>query len=157
MLSAGDVAPNFDLPALTAGVRKRFRLAGRTSQNLVLAFYPGNWETVSAKQMAAYQAERPRLLANSAEVVGICVDSIMNTTVWEREIGPLDFTLCSDFWPHGEVSRAYGVLNQNGSSERAVFIIDRAGIIRFSRTYPMNEVPDLREALEVLASLHQAA
>ena len=55
----------------------------------------------------------------------------MNTTVWEREIGPLEYPLCSDFWPHGEVSRSYGVFRDRsplaGTSERAIFVIDRAG------------------------------
>jgi len=158
LLSAGDIAPDFDLPALAAGVRKRFCLRERRgSQNIVLAFYPYNWDTVSADQIVAYQVERERLLARHAEVVGISVESIMNSTVWEREIGPLDFFLGSDFWPHGEVSRAYGVLHEDGSSQRAVFVIDRDGIIAFSRTYPSREVPDMRDTLEVLAHLQHAA
>ncbi len=60
----------------------------------------------------------------------------MNATAWEREIGPFDFLLGSDFWPHGEVSRKYGVLArsrsvQAGASERAIFVVDKAGRIRF--------------------------
>jgi alkyl hydroperoxide reductase subunit AhpC len=158
LLSPGGVAPDFDLPALVAGVRKRFRLVERRGrQNIVLAFYPSNWDIVSSEQMVAYQVERKQLLARNTEVVSICVDSIMNTTVWERDIGPLDFVLCSDFWPHGEVSRAYGVLNDDGSSQRAIFIIDQAGTITWSRIYSPQEVPDIRDTLEVVARLHSAA
>jgi alkyl hydroperoxide reductase subunit AhpC len=158
LLSPGDTAPDFDLPALIAGVKRRFRLLDqRGKQNIVLAFYPSNWDTVSAEQMVAYQVERERLRARNTEVVAICVDSIMNATVWEREIGPLDFPLASDFWPHGEVCRAYGVLSEEGSAGRAVFIVDRSGAISFSRNYPTNEIPAVSDTLEILARMHDAA
>jgi peroxiredoxin len=155
MLQAGDMAPDFDLPVLVGGVKKRFRLAERHGkQTLVLAFYPLNWDPVSTQQMVAYQVKREEFAAHEAEVVGISVDSIMNTTAWEREIGPLDYPLCSDFWPHGEVSRKYGVLRQMepfaGASERAILVVDKAGRIEFSKIYPLHQVPDLHETLDVL-------
>ena len=94
-------------------MRKQFRLSEhRGKRNLVLAFYPANREPVSAQQMVTYQVEREKFLARQTEVLGINVDSIMHTTSWEREIGPFDFLLASDFWPHGEVSRRYGVLRE---------------------------------------------
>lgn len=155
-MQLGDLAPDFDLPVLAGGVKKRFHLADhRGKQNLVLAFYPLNWEAVSAGQMITYQAERERFMAQEAEIVAISVDSIMNTTAWERNIGPFDFPMCGDFWPHGEVSRRYGVLREHdpfaGASERAVFVLDKAGRITFQKIYPLDEVPDYREALGALA------
>lgn len=152
VLLPGEVAPDFDLPALIGGVKKRFHLREQIAKtNVVLAFYPVNWESVSARQMVEYQRER---LRERADVVAVSVDSIMNTTVWEREIGPLDFTLCSDFWPHGEVSRAYGVFRETtplaGASERSVFVVDRQGKIAFSRMYGLLELPSLSELLEAL-------
>ena len=158
MLSVGDVAPDFDLPVLIGGVKKRFHLAERRGkQSLLLAFYPLNWEAVSTEQMVAYQVEREKFLELHAEIVGISVDSIMNITSWEREIGPFDYALCSDFWPHGSVSRKYGVMRETepyaGASERAVFIVDQSGVIRFTRIYSSNEVPNLQESLDVLRGL----
>ena len=155
MLHAGDIAPDFDLPVLVGGVKKQFRLSEqRGKQRLVLAFYPLNWEPVSSQQLVTYQVEREKFVARQAEVVGISVDHIMNATAWEREIGPFDFLLCSDFWPHGEVSRRYGVLRETdpfaGASERAIFVIDKAGRIVFCKNYPMNQIPDLEETLEAL-------
>jgi alkyl hydroperoxide reductase subunit AhpC len=143
----GDAAPDFDLPALIAGVKKRFHLADSfEKRRVILAFYPFNWQKSSADQMVKYQVERERILAANAEVVSICVDSIMNTTVWEREIGPFDFPMCSDFWPHGEVTQRYGVLREDGpdagASERAVFVVDRSGIIRFRRMYEVDQPAD---------------
>jgi peroxiredoxin len=155
LLQAGEIAPDFDLPALIGGVKKRFRLAERRGQRLVLAFYPLNWDPVSAEQMVAYQVEREKFLAHNVEVLGISVDSIMNTTAWERDIGPFDYPLCSDFWPHGEVSNKYGVLRETepfaGASERAVLVVGKTGRIDFSKLYPLNQVPDIQETLDALS------
>jgi peroxiredoxin len=75
-------------------------------------------------------------------------------TAWEREIGPFDFLLASDFWPHGEVSRKYGVLREHepwaGASERAIFVIDKSGRIALGTIYPMSQLPDLDETLDAL-------
>jgi peroxiredoxin len=155
LLQAGDMAPDFELPVLIGGVRKQFRLSERRGkQNIVLAFHPANWDPASTQQMVAYQIDREKFLARGAETVGISVDSIMNTTSWEREIGPFDFLLCSDFWPHGEVSRRYGVLRETepfaGASERAIFVVDKAGKIQFSKIYPLNQAPDVEEILGAL-------
>lgn len=156
LLQLGDLAPDFELPALAGGVKMLFHLADRRGkQNLVLAFYPLNWEAASAGQMITYQGEREKFLAQEAEIVGISVDSIMNTTAWERNIGPFDFPLCSDFWPHGEVTRRYDVLRERdpfaGAGERAVFVVDKSGRITFRKIYPLDEVPDYHEALVALA------
>ena len=95
-LQVGDLAPDFDLPVLVGGVKKRFRLSEcRGKKNVVLAFYPLNWEPASEKQLVQYQQEREKFAAHDAMLVAISVDSIMNTTAWEREIGPFDFALCS--------------------------------------------------------------
>lgn len=157
-IQVGDVAPDFNLPALIAGVKERFRLSDhRGKRSVLLAFYPSNWEPVSEKQMTEYQVRREEFLAAEAETVGICVDSIMNTTSWEREIGPFDFPLCSDFWPHGEAASKYGVLRsdepERGACERALFVVDRQGQIAFSKIYQLHEIPGAGEALTVLRTL----
>jgi len=156
--SVGTVAPDFELPALIAGVKKPLRLSAyRGQKNVVLAFYPYNWRDASAKQLIGYQAERPRLLASNLETVAVTVDSIMNTTAWEREIGPFDFPICADFWPHGVVCTRYGVLRQSGpeagGSERAVFVIDRDGRIAFRKIYGWDEVPPMEEIFPMLGKL----
>jgi alkyl hydroperoxide reductase subunit AhpC len=167
MPGVGEAAPDFELPALIAGVRQPLRLSTyRKRTNVVLAFYPFNWQNSSAAQLASYQAQRPRLLAGNSEIVTVTVDSIMNTTAWEREIGPFDFPMCSDFWPHGEVCERYGVLckadpksgeepgdrsNETvGASERAVLIVDRQGSIVFRKTYALDQVASVEEVFTVL-------
>ena len=156
--SVGTAAPDFELPALIAGVKKPLRLSAyRSEKNVVLAFYPYNWREASAKQLTGYQVERPRLLASNLETVAVTVDSIMNTTAWEREIGPFDFPICADFWPHGEVCARYGVLRESGleagASERAVFVIDREGRIAFRKIYGLDEVPPMEEIFSMVGKL----
>src|SRR6202047_1184560 len=95
----GDAAPDFELPALIAGVRKPLRLSVyRGEKRGVLAFYPFNWQEISASQLVSYQAQRPRVLASNAEIVTVTVDSVMNTTAWERVIGPFDFPMGRGSW-----------------------------------------------------------
>ena len=158
-VQVGDVAPDFQLPALIAGVKGNFRLSEqRGKRGVVVAFYPSNWEAVSGQQMMDYQVRREEFLASETETVVICVDSIMNTTSWEREIGPFDFPMCSDFWPHGEVAAKYGVLRNDGpsrgQSERAVFAVDRGGKIASAKIYESSELPDVREWLELVRRMH---
>ncbi len=155
VLQLGDEAPDFDLPALIAGVKKRFRLRERLDKkSVVLVFYPFNWEPLSDRQMIALQVEREAFQQRNSETVGISVESIMNTTAWEREIGPFEFPLCSDFWPHGQVAKRYGVLRTAepamGAAERAVFVISPQGRVLFRRVYNLAEVPSVTELLEVL-------
>ena len=156
-LDVGDLAPDFDLPVLTAGVKGRFSLRESPAKLLVFAFYPSNWEPISTEQLIGYQVERDNFLARNAEVVGINVDSIMNSTVWEREIGPLEFPLCSDFWPHAAVCLSYGVLREEepfrGTCERAVFVLDRSRRIAFRKIYSLDKVPPVAEVFSALDQL----
>ncbi len=154
LVSVDDPAPDFELPALIGGVRRNFRFAEYRGKTLVLAFYPFNWQDAGVQQMAAYRAQRPRVVASNAETIAINVESIMNTTAWERTHGPFDFPLCSDFWPHGAVSRRYGVLREAGvdagASEHAVFVVSADGRVLFRRTYDPDEVPSLEEIFPLL-------
>lgn len=158
LLSVGAEAPDFEVPALIEGVKKPFRLhAERGKKNVLLAFYPANWDPVSASQLSAYQAEKEKLDACRTVPVSICVDSIMNTTAWEREVGPLDFPMCADFWPHGEVCRRYGVLREQepscGSSRRAIYVVDRSGRITFRNTFADEELVRFSDSLDLLRNL----
>jgi peroxiredoxin len=108
--------------------------------------------------MAAYNADLAKFAACDAQVVGISVDSIYSTAAWEKEIGPLDYALASDYWPHGAVAQKFGVFRDQGEfagvSERALFVVDRAGKIAFSKVYALDRLPDTAELFTVLEKLN---
>lgn len=108
--------------------------------------------------MPAYNADLDKFAGFDAQVVGISVDSIPSHIAWQkRDIGILNYPLCSDFYPHGEVSKKFGVLRTGdpipGINERAVFIIDKQGKVAFSKVYPLDQQPDNEECFEVLRKL----
>jgi alkyl hydroperoxide reductase subunit AhpC len=97
-----------------------------------------------------------------AQVVGMSIDSVFSHVAWQKfEVGKLSYPLGSDFYPHAEVSRQFGVLREGdpvpGISERAVFIVDKDGIIRFSKVYELGEVPENEDVFEVLRELAKAS
>ena len=107
--------------------------------------------------MAAYKADVAKFAACNAQVVGISVDSIYSTAAWEKEIGPLEYALAADYWPHGEVAQKFGVFREKGEfagiSERAIFVVDKNGNIAFSRVYPIEQLPETAELFPVLEKL----
>ena len=87
-------------------------------------------------------------------MVGISCDSVYSLKDWAEHLGGLQYPLCSDFWPHGAVTRAYGVLNEDiGRPERAIFVVDRDGIVRYIDVHTLREVPDTAEIEEELKKL----
>jgi alkyl hydroperoxide reductase subunit AhpC len=97
-----------------------------------------------------------------AQVVGMSIDSVFSHVAWQKfEVGKLSYPLGSDFYPHAEVSRQFGVLREGspvpGISERAVFIIDKDGIIRFSKVYELGEVPENEDVFEVLREMAETS
>ncbi len=87
------------------------------------------------------------------QVLGISVDSVPCLTAWAKDLGGINYPLLSDFWPHGAVARAYGVLRNEGTSERALFIIDKKGIIRYVDVHEIDQQPSnevLRASLRAI-------
>ncbi len=86
--------------------------------------------------------------------MGSSCDSVYTLKAWDKDLGGLDFPLCSDFWPHGAAARAYGVLNEEiGRPERSVFIVDAEGVVRYIDVHTLREVPDPAEIEEELRKL----
>jgi alkyl hydroperoxide reductase subunit AhpC len=111
--------------------------------------------------MPAYNAELEKFAGYDAQVVGISVDSVFSSIAWQKhEIGMLKYPVCSDFWPHGDVARRFGVLREGepipGISERAIFIVDKQGQIAFSKVYPIPEVPDVDDIYVALRKIKAA-
>jgi alkyl hydroperoxide reductase subunit AhpC len=108
--------------------------------------------------MSAYGKYISQFAGHNAQVVGISTDSIYSHLAWqEKSIGWLEYPLASDYWPHGGIAQKYGILREGdplpGINERAVFIVDKQGTIRFSRVYELGQEPDYEELLTEVAKL----
>jgi peroxiredoxin (alkyl hydroperoxide reductase subunit C) len=82
------------------------------------------------------------------------VDSVATLFAWTRQMGKLWFPVLSDFWPHGQVADRYGVLRSDGVSERALFIIDKQGVLRYAYVDDINKRPDLKLLVTELRKLN---
>jgi len=86
--------------------------------------------------------------------VGISCDTVYTLKDWAEHLGGVSYPLCSDFWPHGAVARAYGVFNEEiGRPERAIIVVDAGGIVRYIDVHTLREVPDDAEIAEELEKL----
>ncbi len=152
MLQTGTVAPDF---ALENTKRQVIRLSDfRGKKNVVLAFHPLAFTPVCSVQMQNYQKALPALDSLDTAVVGISFDLGPAHAAWANSLGGLSFDLLSDVHPHGKVARDYGVFREADSlPDRAVFVIDKAGVIRWAKAHDMGEQPDLDELLRVLKVL----
>jgi len=84
--------------------------------------------------------------------VGISCDAIYSQRAWAEQIG-LTIPLLSDFWPHGDITKKYGVLREQGMPERAIFLIDKKGVVRYVDVHQIGEQPDEEVLFEELAKL----
>ena len=108
--------------------------------------------------MPEFDARSKEFAALNAQVLDISVDSISSHIAWRRnEVGSVKIPLCSDFYPHGEVTLKFDILREGdpvpGISERAAFIVDKAGKIAFARVYPLDQLPNVDELFAALKAL----
>ncbi len=140
-LKTGDKAPDF---TLTSIIGKEVRLSSFIGKkNVMLTFIPAAWTPVCSDQWPGYNIAGDLFHQSDTILIGISVDSIPTLFAWTRDMGGLWFDVVSDFWPHGAVSDTYGVLRSNGTAERAIFLIDKKGIIQFIHVGDINIRPDL--------------
>lgn len=95
-----------------------------------------------------------KLAGADVQVVGISCDTVYSLTDWAEHLGGIEIPLLSDFWPHGQTARAYGIFDdEKGRSLRSIFIVDREGSIRYIDRHALSEVPDPSEIEEELAKI----
>ena len=150
-LKIGDPAPDFTLNTHSDGEHNLAWYQGR--KNVVLAFYPADWTPVCTTQVPGYQKIYNRFEEYDCQLLCISVDSVPCHIAWAKSLGGLSFPLMSDFWPHGEVARKYGVLTNKGFTERVVFLIDKRGIIRWIQRVDLAQLPDNDELFRQLQNL----
>lgn len=152
VLKVGDPAPDFTLPTHNEGELNLAWYQGR--QNVVLAFYPGDFTPVCSAQIPGYQQELERFERLNTKLLGISVDSLAVHQAWAKSLGGLGYPLMSDFYPHGEVAKRFGVFDEKwGVAQRAVFLIDKQGIIRYIERTMFSDLPSNDELFRQIEAL----
>jgi peroxiredoxin len=151
-LPPGTEAPDFRLlstPDQTVSLSE-FR-----GQPVILAFYPEDWSPVCSDQLALYQELLPEFQRFNAELVGISVDGIWSHLAFAKDRN-LHFPLLADFEPKGEVARTYQVYRATeGTSERALYVIDADGVVHWSYVSPVGLNPGADGILRALESFEE--
>ena len=150
-LKVGQNAPDFSLPTQFG---ERVQLSNFRGKNVVLAFFPLAWTPVCTNQIPSYEDMLDQFKAENTQVLGFSVDSVPSLQAWAKSLGGISYPLFSDFWPHGEIAQRYGVLREDGRTERAVFVIDKDGVIRDIDIHDINDQPNNFELLDQLKRIN---
>ena len=146
----GELAPDFELTSVDG---QRVALRDLRGSPVILAFYPADWSPVCGDQMALYNEVLPEFERYGARLLGISVDGMWCHRAF-AENRKLGFPLLADFEPKGDVARRYGVFREpDGTTERALVVIDAAGVIRWHYISPIDVNPGADGILETLEAL----
>lgn len=150
MLAIGTEAPDFELNSTPDQTVKLSQLRGK---KVILAFYPADWSPVCSDQMSLYNETLKLFAKHNAQLLGISVDSKWSHLAFSQG-RKLHFPLLADFEPKGQVAKLYGAYNkQEGEAQRALFVLDEAGIIRWDYLSPAGINPGADGILAALEKL----
>ena len=151
MLSVGTTAPDFTLRDQN---QQRVSLSDyRGAKNVLLVFFPLAFTGICQGELDLLRDHLPDFENDDSAALAISVGPPPTHKIWATQSG-FTFPVLSDFWPHGEVSQAYGVFNSDGGfSNRGTFVVDRSGIIRFAEMKQPGEARDQRMWTDALAAL----
>jgi peroxiredoxin len=153
-LKAGAPAPDFSLLSTPDQTVSLSEFRGRP---VVLVFYPADWSPVCSDQLALYNELLPEFAEHGAEILGISVDGVWCHIAFSKD-RKYRIPLLADFEPKGAVARLYGVYDEkNGESQRALFVIDAEGMIRWSYVSPVGINPGADGILKALEKLPREA
>ncbi|CAL9438965.1 peroxiredoxin [Streptomyces sp. NPDC057838] len=150
-IQAGDKAPDFEL---RDNHGRTVRLSGfRGRRNVVLLFYPFAFTGVCTGELCELRDNLPLFADRDTQLLAVSNDSIHTLRVFAEQEG-LEYPLLSDFWPHGNVSRAYGVFDEDkGCAVRGTFVIDKEGVVRWTVVNGLPDARDLNDYVKALDSL----
>jgi len=150
ILAAGTVAPAFSLHVTPD---QKLSLSELRGKPVILAFYPADWSPVCGDQMALYNEILPEFQKHGAELIGVSVDGVWCHEAFGKD-RHLHFPLAADFEPKGQIAMSYGAYRaEEGVCERALFVIDRNGVIAWSYRSPIAINPGADGILEALENL----
>ncbi len=149
VINVGENAPDF---VLKDHKSSEFKLSNYKRVKVLLSFHPLAWTSVCAKQMQSLENNKDRFDELNTIAVGVNVDPVPSKKAWANELGIKNTRLLSDFWPHGEVAKKYGIFrDKEGFSERANIIIDENEKVLFTKVYDIPELPDIEEIIGILS------
>jgi peroxiredoxin len=147
-VKVGDVAPDFTLRSVRSNTVSLKQFRGK--KNVVISFVPAAYTPICSAQWPGYHLVKDLFDQHDAVLLGITTDNIPTLYAWTEEMGGMWFDVLSDFYPHGKVAGAYGVLRGDGTAERALFLIDKRGVLRYIDVHDINERPPLEDLVEQL-------
>ena len=150
-VKVGEPAPDFEMPAVGGKTVRLSSFRGRS--HVVLTFIPAAWTPVCSDQWPGYDIAQELFRKRDAVILGLSADNVPTLHAWTTDMGGLWFDVLSDFWPHGKTAETYGVLRSDGTTERALFVIDKQGIIRYIDVHDINERPPLEDLIGALDKL----
>jgi peroxiredoxin len=150
-VKVGQKAPDFTLKAVSGKIISLKDYNGK--KNVTISFVPAAWTPVCSDQWPGYNIVQDIFESHDAILLGITVDNIPTLYSWTNQMGKLWFEVLSDFWPHGAVAEKFGVLRSDGVAERALFVIDKKGIIRYIDVHNINQRPPLEKLVRELGKL----
>lgn len=154
-IEVGTKAPDFELKDQHGQTVRLsdFRGPAENAKNVVLLFYPFAFTGVCTGELCALRDELPQFVNDEVQLLAVSNDSPFSLRVFAEQEG-LEYPLLSDFWPHGEASRAYGVFDEEkGCAVRGTFIIDKEGVVRWKIVNGLPDARDLNEYVQALKSL----
>ena len=152
ILPIGIIAPDFELYSTPD---QKLRLSDLRNKKVILAFYPADWSPVCGDQMALYNEMLQYFYKHNAVMIGISVDSKWSHLAFIQS-HKFHFPLLSDFEPKGEVARSYEAYDEEtGACERALYVIDERGIIRWNYLSPVGINPGADGILDALEEMDQ--
>jgi peroxiredoxin len=131
-----------------------FILSRMKGCRVLLSFHPLAWTPVCTRQMQSLERNKKMFDKFNTIAAGVSVDSVPCKAAWAKAIKVKNTRLLADFWPHGNVAKSLGLFREkDGISQRANVIIDEKGKVCFLKVYPISELPDIDEIIDVLKSL----
>lgn len=150
-MEIGDRAKDF---VLKNNRNSDFRLSSFTGQKILLSFHPLAWTSICAQQMQSLETNAEIFDAVNTIAVGVSVDAPPSKNAWAQHLSIEHTPLLSDFWPHGQVAKTYGLFREkDGFSERANIIIDENQTVIFYKIYEISHLPDIAEIISFLRKM----
>ncbi len=148
MIIVGSKAPDFGLKDQNGKIVKLSSLKGK---KVLLSFRPLAWTAVCHDQMRSLEENHLRFDESNTVALGIGVDSVPSNKAWAQSMDIKNTRLLSDFWPHGEVARLYGIFrDKDGFSERANILVDEEQKVVFAQVYPTSQLPEIEPIIDLL-------